>query len=244
MVNRLAAVTAATATAAALLLGVAAAPAHPRIGYGAGSGARVATLPGAFGAASWSTGFLRGTVCAAPNVCTPIQYYNVGDFLGGQTGLASLNDGERKIDQWMRRTPGKKVVMGHSQGALVIYKWLRDHSFDRTGPPPSELRFIALASSERRVTGYALFDPTGMYAARKPFGMGLPANTPYRVLDVCIKWDGWCYWVPGDPRSKRGQNTLHLEYGKVDVNDPANKVDVRGAVTYVLVPAPKGWDHR
>ena len=229
------------AAVAMALLGTTAAPARADIDYGAGSGAHVAALPGAFGLASWATGFLHGTVCAAPNSCDPIQYYNVGDFLGGQIGMQSLDDGERKLQDWMHATPGRKIVMGHSQGALVIYRWLRDHSFDGAAPPPSELSFISLASSERRDTGYALFDPTGMYADRKQFGMGLPADTPYRVLDVCIKWDGYCYWVPGDERSKKGQSTLHLQYNDVDVNSPANQVDVAGNVTYVLVPPPAGW---
>lgn len=224
-----------------MLLGISP-PAHADIDYGAGSGAHVAALPGAFGLATWATGFLQGTVCAAPNVCDPIQYYNVGDFLGGEIGMQSLNDGEQKLQDWMSRTPGKKIAMGHSQGALVIYKWLRDHSSDPSAPPPSELSFISLASSERKGTGYALYDPTGMYAARKQYGMGLPANTGYQVTDVCIKWDGWCYWVPGDERSKKGQSTLHLDYGNVDVNNPANQVDVEGNVTYVLVPPPPGWD--
>lgn len=224
-----------------MLLGISPPPANAYIDIGVGSGARVAALPGAFGLADWATSLLGGRLCAAPNVCDPIQYYNIGDFFGEPGGMQSLNDGEQKIQDWLHNNPGKKIVMGHSQGANVIYKWLRDHSFDPDAPPPSELSFVTLAAAERKDTGYAWFDPTGMYAGRKQLGMGLPANTPYKVTDGCIKWDGYCYWVPGDERSKKGQSTLHLQYGDVDLNSPANQVTQEGNVTYVLIPPPPGW---
>ena len=184
---------------------------------------------------------LQGKPCAAPNVCEPVYFMNPGSFLGGNIGLMSLNDGVEKLDSWIRATPGKKMAFGHSLGASVIYKWLRLYSSDKTAPPPNELSFITSGAPERRGTGYVYTDPKGMYDYRAHEGFGIPADTPYRVVDVCRKWDGWCYWIPGDQRSETGMNQLHIDYTQIDVNDPANEIAVEGNVTYVLVPTP-GWD--
>lgn len=231
----------AAAALALTALFVSSAPsANAEIDYGVGSGAQVAALPGAFGAAQWTTGFLQGKPCAAPNTCVPISYFNAGDFFGAGIGTRSLDDGEHKLDDWIRSTPGKKIAMGHSLGALVIYKWLRDHSSDPTAPSPGELSFITLGAPERAGTGYAYSDPNGMFAYRKDQGLGLPANTPYKVVDVCRQWDGWCDWVPGDDRSKKGQTVLHIDYNNIDINDPANQVTVTGNITEIMVPTP-GW---
>lgn len=214
--------------------------AHADVDYGMGSGARVAALAGAFGTPQVTMRQLQGKVCAAPNVCEPVYYFNPGSFLGGNMGLMSLNDGVAKLDQWIRSTPGTKIAYGHSLGSSVIYKWLRLHSFDPSAPPPGELSFITSGAPERRGTGYVYTDPTGLYDYRRQEGFGIPADTPYRVVDVCRKWDGWCYWIPGDGRCESGRNLLHIDYTMIDINDPAMEVSVEGNVTYVLAPTP-GW---
>lgn len=212
------------------------------IELGIGSGAHVGVVAGAFGSPQAVSEYLRGALCAAPNVCVPINYSpNTAEFLGPTSAAQGMDNGVQKLDEWIRSTPGKKIVLGHSFGSAIIYRWLREHWNDPTAPPPSELSFITLASTERSVTGYAYTDPNGMYNYRKAQGFGIPADTPYQVVDGCRKWDGWCYWIPGDSRSARGQNELHLAYGNVDLNDPANQVTVRGNVIEVLIPTP-GWD--
>ncbi len=216
------------------------AKAHAEVDYGVGSGARVGALAGAFSPPQSTMRQLQGKPCAAPNVCEPVNYANYGSFLGGDLGLISLNDGVDKLDHWIRTTPGPKIAFGASLGASVIYKWLRLRSFDETAPPPSELSFITDGAPERRGTGYVYADPSGMYDYRANEGFGIPADTPYRVVDVCRKWDGWCYWIPGDQRSENGRNQLHIDYTQIDVNDPTNEISVEGNVTYVLVPTP-GW---
>ena len=216
--------------------------AHAPIDIGIGSGATVGVIPGAFwGSAQAVMAYLKGALCAAPNVCVPIAYSNVGEFFGQGLAATSMDDGVAKLDQWIRTTPGKKIVLGHSLGSAVIYRWLREHSNDPTAPPPSELSFVTLASTERTGTGYAYADPDHLYAYRVALGFGLPADTPYKVVDGCVKWDGWCYWIPGDSRSEQGRQQLHLTYGPVDLNDPQNEVVVRGNITEVLIPTP-GWE--
>ncbi len=214
---------------------------HAPIELGIGSGAHVGVIAGAFGTPQAVSDYLRGALCAAPNVCVPINYSpNTGEFFGQDLAAQSMDSGLRELDAWIRSTPGKKIVLGHSLGSAIAYRWLREHSADPAAPPPSELSFITLASTERSITGYAYADPNGMYDYRKAQGFGIPADTPYQVVDGCRKWDGWCYWIPGDNRSVRGQNELHLSYGNVDLNDPANQVTVKGNVIEVLIPTP-GW---
>lgn len=226
------------ATAVALLLGTPHVAAHADVDDGAGTGSRVAVLAGAFAQPERTMQQLRGSVCAPPNICEPLYYMNLGQ-LGPTIGQASLDDGVTKLDQWIRTTPGAKIVFGHSLGASVIYRWLRQHSFDPSAPPPSELRFITTGAPERRGTGYVWTDPEGKNQYRASEGFGIPANTPYRVVDVCRKWDGFCFFIPGDQRSLDGQmSKRHTDYSDIDLNDPANQVDVEGNVTEVLVPTP------
>lgn len=210
------------------------------IDYGVGSGATVGLLPGVFGTSSQVMRTLQGSLCAAPNTCQRIRYFNLGDLFGSFFGRLSMKSGIKNLNNWIAETPGQKIVLGHSFGALVAYQWLRTYSSDPNAPSPDELSFVTLAAPERNGTGYAYFDPNGIFRYRVADGLGIPLDTPYQVVDVCRKWDGWCYWVPGDDRSRRGKNKLHVDYSMVDVNDPANEVTQDGNVTFVLVPT-EGW---
>lgn len=238
MTKRLAMIALAVLTAFGTSPGIA----HADIDYGVGSGATVGVLPGAFGLPEMEFPFLQGKPCAAPNRCVGIPYMNTAEFLGNDLAVRSMDDGLAKLEQWIANTPGKKIAMGHSLGASVIYSWLRKHSNDPSAPPPSELSFITMGTPEHVPTGYIYNGPNqSMYDYRRAQGFGIPAGTPYHVVDVCRQWDGWCYWIPGDERSKRGQTELHIDYTKVNLDDPANQVSVNGNVTEVLVPPPPGW---
>jgi len=222
----------------AILMGLFTPAAHADVDDGAGTGARVAVLAGALDKPERTMQQLHGSLCAPPNVCEPLNYMNVG-LLGPAIGQASLDDGVAKLDAWVRNTPGPKVVFGHSLGSNVIYRWLRQFSFDPTAPPPSELRFVTTGAPERRGTGYVYTDPEGKNRWRAGQGFGIPENTPYHVVDICRKWDGFCFFIPGDQRSVDGQmSKRHTDYSDIDVNDPANEVTVDGNVTEVLVPTP------
>lgn len=211
------------------------------IDYGAGSGARVAVLAGAFGSPTAVMKQLQGSVCASPNTCDPIYYFAVGDFLGPLFGRWSIDDGVSKLNAWIRATPGPKIAMGHSFGAVVITSWLRRYGSDPTAPSPAELSFITLASPENRSSAYAYTGRSTMFDYRIQDGLGIPVDTRYRVVDTCRKWDGWCDWHPAAvSTSQWGMWWLHTDYANIDLNGPANDVVVKGNVTYVLVPTP-GW---
>ena len=218
---------------AALMLAVVTAIAPPAK---AQDGATVANLAGAWSSPYFTMKHLRGAHCAPPNRCIPLDYSN---FPIGP-GRSSIDSGVTSIDNFVRTTPGPKVVVGASLGALAIYAWLRQYSHDPTAPPPNELRFITIASPERKDTGRvwsyseeARRDKYGNHS-----GIGMPLDTPYNVIDVCREWDGWCYWIPGDKRSERGASQLHVDYRMVDINDPNNIVATDGNVRWVLNPTP------
>ena len=211
------------------------------IDYGAGSGARVAVIAGVLGSPTAVMKQLKGSVCASPNKCDPIYYFAVGDFLGPLFGRWSIDDGVSKLDAWIRATPGPKIAMGHSFGAVIITSWLRKYGSDPTAPSPAELSFITLASPENRGSAYAYSGRSAMFDYRIQDGLGIPADTRYRVVDSCRKWDGWCDWHPDNvSTSQWGMFWLHTDYTNLNLNDPANDVVVRGNVTYVLLPTP-GW---
>ncbi|MFN8227711.1 MAG: PE-PPE domain-containing protein [Mycobacterium sp.] len=211
------------------------------IDYGAGSGARVAVIAGVLGSPTAVMKQLNGSVCASPNKCDPIYYFAVGDFLGPLFGRWSIDDGVSKLDAWIRATPGPKIAMGHSFGAVIITSWLRKYGSDPTAPSPAELSFITLASPENRSSAYAYSGRSAMFDYRVQDGLGIPADTRYRVVDTCRKWDGWCDWHPDNiSTSQWGMFWLHTDYTNLNLNDPANDVVVKGNVTYVLLPTP-GW---
>lgn len=217
--------------AVALALGLFSAPPAT-----AQEGATVANLAGAWSSPFSTMKHLRGAHCAAPNTCVPLNYSNLP--IG--PGRSSIDSGVGSIDNFVRTTPGPKIVVGASLGALAIYAWLRQYSGDPTAPPPSELRFITIASPERNGTGrvWSYSESARREKYGNHSGIGMPTSTPYSVIDVCREWDGWCYWIQGDKRSERGASQLHVDYRMVDIDDPANVVVNEGNVRWVLSPTP------
>ena len=166
-----------------------------------------------------------------------------------EMALAWIAEHPQAQQPWDRkdyRMPGgtpasPKIAMGHSFGAVIITSWLRKYGSDPTAPSPAELSFITLASPENRSSAYAYSGRSAMFDYRVQDGLGIPADTRYRVVDTCRKWDGWCDWHPDNiSTSQWGMFWLHTDYTNLNLNDPANDVVVKGNVTYVLLPTP-GW---
>ena len=212
---------------AAIGSAIAVAPAHsaakPAPVPGPG-GARVATLEGLFMPVGVTRRQLSGEPCAYPNVCESVVYSNTGS-------KASYNDGVAKLDAWIRRTPGKKMVYGYSLGASVADAWLRKFNADPTTPPAADLSFLLGGNPDRAVTGTAIVNPSKNYG--NGTGVGHPVDVKYPVTDVCKKWDSVCYLIRGDWRSSF---LVHLSYGNAKLNDPRNIVQVVGNTRYVLIP--------
>lgn len=151
----------------------------------------------------------------------------------------------------------KLIVIGHSRGSQIIYKWLRE-----TGPSssvdPTKILFISGGNPERKYNGATAVDPDGhpaTYPGTQPWGngYGVPVNTPYTVLDIARQYDQWADH-PGD-LSNSAAHTLangsgvHTAYGAAPElgadGYPANwnewtVVAAEGNITYIVSPTFPG----
>ena len=164
--------------------------------------------------------------------------------------LAAL--GVAMLDKQLRETPGRKYVLGWSEGAQIIYKWLRERG-PTSGVDPSEVVFISIGNPERKYGGacvvpspppklFGLIDkPRASYG-----GCGLPDDTPFRVVDFVREGDGWadCPTVecPSELALGIPDDGIHMDYGLFDpsvtLDNPSILTRTEGNVTYALLPTP------
>jgi hypothetical protein len=178
---------------------------------------------------------LQGSLCATPNVCTPVDYpaWPLGQYFNDQGA-------DRLIDAINAQpVDGPPVVaFGHSQGGQVIYtavrRWLADPA---TAPDPSTVSWVSIGNPENAFGGVKKQD-------------GLAPDTAYQGIEVIKEYDGWAD-APSGPfnllswlNGQVGKSTTHVwGYFDVDLNSPNNTyyrpTDVNGNpgnITYVFVP--------
>lgn len=182
--------------------------------------------------------WLRGELFAAPNVKVKVPYTNLPNAYFVHQGADILN-------QLLHSTPGRKIVLGHSEGAQVEDDWLR-----RYGPTsdidPTSVTFVLTGDPEAKYGGCTTISNSGCTAAYG--GRGFPADTRYTVKVLIRQYDFWAD-CPGDlansvARFNRvaanfvgGTGELrgpHLDYSKLSLTDPGNKSYVEGNATYIL----------
>lgn len=193
---------------------------------------------------------LQGKITAG-NTVVPISYpnfgldnlmllANFGPRVIPEDGLTSILEGVDALDDALTTTSGTKIVFGHSLGAAVACRWLRDE-----GPisaiPANELSFVLIGNPVRRYGG---IDYRSEYAC--------PTNTAYDVLDIARQYDVFADWpsVTTSPAlffamvtEMTGLLPLHV-YGYLDV-DPTdtttNLTATVGNITYMLAPTRPWW---
>ena len=183
---------------------------------------------------------LHGAFCAAPNTCIPVDYL----ALPGQTFNEAGADGVIKEVNALPANGQAIILMGHSEGAQVIYSVLRRWQANpATAPAPSHVSWISMGNPDNRFGGFQ----TKAKLVQDP----LPDNTPYTGVEVIRQYDGWADW-PDDPTNTlavlnaiAGEFLVHPDYTNVNINDPANvrytptlPDGTPGKVTYVWVPNP------
>jgi len=178
---------------------------------------------------------LQGSLCAAPNVCTPVDYpaWPLGQYFNDK-GADQLIDAINA-----QPTDGPPIVaFGHSQGGQVIYtavrRWLADPT---NAPDPATVSWVSIGNPENAFGGVKKQD-------------GLPPDTAYKGIEVIKEYDGWAD-APSGPfnllawlNGQVGKSTTHVwGYFNVDLNSPDNIYyrpnDVNGNpgnITYVFVP--------
>jgi hypothetical protein len=186
------------------------------------SGTTVLTLaPAWFGL---GTNWLRGEPFAGGNTVQPVNYPNT-------PGAANAAAGVNNLDAAMHANPGQLLVVGHSEGAQVIAKWLRENP--NSDIDPARVEFVLTGNPERKGTGAMVSPNRPWWVVAAYGGPGFPADTRYRVRDLARVGDFFA-----DFAHCTDQNTgmgVHNDYTQVSL-DNATVDSVEGNVTYLSSP--------
>lgn len=183
---------------------------------------------------------LRGELFRYPYTKVVVPYTNLPTNAFARGGML-------KLDDYLHRYVGKKIlVVTHSEGSQVVYKWLREKG-PTSDIDPSEVTFICTGNPERKYNGF----PGGGDYPGGLGGTGLPeGGTPYRVIDIARQYDFWADH-PNDLDNETAMrnvdpqstgfgtgNPVHLNYSMVSANpnDVRNFSVTEGTVTYVWCP--------
>lgn len=150
----------------------------------------------------------------------------------------TIPKGVAVLDMLLKKIPGEKLVFGHSQGAQVASRWLREHSHDFDAPPENLLSFLLIGNPLRKYGGFIIGKPEvgGM------IGLPTPNDTQYEVTDVKMQYDGWAD-VPDQStffanwNASIGRGDRHcFGYRDATLSDPNRKVCKENTTTYVMLP--------
>ncbi|MBS1955235.1 MAG: PE-PPE domain-containing protein [Cyanobacteria bacterium SZAS-4] len=148
----------------------------------------------------------------------------------------TISKGVLALDAALRDTAGPIIVLAHSQGAQVASHWMRQHAADPNAPAPNRLIFILLGNPLRLNGGHGI----GQREFGGTIGEPTPTCTPWTVVDVARRYDGWADF-PADASNQLavrnaniGKRTYHTHYDVVDIDDPTNTVWKQDNTTFVL----------
>ncbi|MCA9335041.1 PE-PPE domain-containing protein, partial [Candidatus Saccharibacteria bacterium] len=173
---------------------------------------------------------------------------SMGELTGSGDPLFEVSTaiGKENLDRLIVANVVSGVVgFGYSQGATVASLWLNDHANgnDPNAPSADDVSFV-LIGSPNRPNGGLLARATGVYipVLGVPFSGATP-ESQYAVTDVVRQYDIFADF-PADPLNVFSllnvfaiAGAIHGDYLDVDINDPANVVEVHGNTTYIMQPA-------
>jgi PE-PPE domain-containing protein len=140
-------------------------------------------------------------MCDPPNHCETIFYNN---------NQVPPTDGVQKLDTWINETPGPKIVVGYSLGALVACDWMRQQTSQ-----DQDLRFILVGGSH------------------------LPNNS-YPITNIVRQYDQWADPPNDLTNTLAVNNILasdeHIRYTAGDLTDPTAVRWQDGNIAEVLIP--------
>ena len=182
----------------------------------------------------------KGFFAAAPYHIVQVKY-------PASIAKNSITRGVEMLDEAVKNTAGQKIILAHSQGAQVCSRWMREHANDPTAPGPGELLFILSGNPLRSTGGYII----GRKEVGGTTGIATPVSTPWRIIDIARRYDGWADWVQDEKNTtavknaNKGKNTFHRQYDEVNLFDDTHTIWTRGNTTYVLteekeLPVAKG----
>lgn len=191
----------------------------------------VITLPGAF-ALGYDTKSFGGALFKSPNTriaSPPGGWNNFG--ISNSAATSDMNNLDTLMKDTLLATADRPlIVAGHSRGAQVIYKWLREKGPSST-INPAHVLFISSGNPERKYNGAGKVRPEkfpGVYpGGTYGVGLGLPTSpTPYTVIDIARQYDQWADYPNVFTKAAVSNmtirsNTIHLDYSKtppIDAN--------------------------
>lgn len=187
--------------------------------------------------------FLQGRFALPPYTMEEIKY-------PASFKKTSIDEGVTALDAALRATAGQKIVLGHSQGAQVCARWMREFDSDPTAPDESELMFILTGNPLRATGGYIIDRPE----VGGEIGIPTPLTTRWNIVDVARRWDGFADWVTSEDdktavqNARSGMSGHHTTpaYDNVDIYDPGHTVWNSGNTTFILTqeerpPLLRNW---
>ena len=148
----------------------------------------------------------------------------------------SIEKGVQLLDEALKNTKGQIIVLAHSQGAQVCSRWMREHAMDTLAPAATRLLFILSGNPLRSSGGYII----GRKEVDGKTGIATPTDTPWPIIDVARRYDGWADWVQDEnnkeavKNARKGMQLLHKQYDEVDLYSPTHTIWKKGNTTYVL----------
>jgi hypothetical protein len=150
----------------------------------------------------------------------------------------SIPKGVAALDKLLKTIPGEKLVYGHSQGAQVASRWLRERAHDFDAPPSNMVSFLLIGNPLRKYGGFIIGKPEvgGMT------GLPTPNDTQYKVTDVKMQYDGWAdiptrSTVLANINASIGRGDRHCwGYRDADINDPNRKTFIENTTHYIMLP--------
>lgn len=157
-------------------------------------------------------------------------------------GPRSIDRGVAELDRMLKSTPGPKIVLAHSQGAQVASRWMREHANDPDAPGPDELTFILTGNPARAGSGAVLTQTMGKHTREADGSPARPTplDTPWSIVDVARRYDGFADSVQDRGNSAAARNAMlgklliHPHYENVDLDDPGNTIWQDGNTSFVL----------
>lgn len=152
----------------------------------------------------------------------------------------SITEGVQLLDAALMSTPGDIIVMAHSEGAQVASRWMRTYANDPTRAALASRVTFLLSGNPLRSSQGSGGQMIGLWENDGTRALATPTTTPWPIVDVARRWDGWADW-PTDSSNKiavrnarKGMTSFHFNYNNVDIYDPTNTVWHDGNTTYVL----------
>ncbi len=153
----------------------------------------------------------------------------------------SIDDGVRSLRKAIGATPGPPLlVFAHSQGAQVVSRLLQEGGQGE----PDRVEFLLIGNPLRRYGGYGV----GRREVDGRGGQPTPTDTPYRVRDVAVQYDGWAdfptstnAWAIRNANRDRiginGPRAIHCYgYRSARLDDPTRRTYREGLTEFILLP--------